>query len=126
MQMKKLHNPSNVDVTDYSIAEATFDSNGAMILDKQGNPVTTNQTLEWNLKSGETLEFPAYVADYLKKIYDFLEVVSTIVETPKEVIGEVPVATKTEGQVICRGCQKEFKSPTAVAMHMAHHHPELL
>ena len=130
MIKKILHNPSDKDIVDYRIEEIRFDENGEPLLDKEGLPLKTGRTLEWSLKAGETLEFPAYVAVYLKGIYSFLveqepdiEVVAE--EKPSEQpsqIGAVP----TEGSVNCRLCGAHFKNVKALGLHFSARHAEAL
>ena len=71
-----IHNGSDKNIVDYRIEEAQIDPNTSDIIfdDTTQTYKKTGRTLEWSIKAGETVEFPKYVADYLRKIYDFLDV----------------------------------------------------
>ena len=106
------------DIIKYRIEEAELDSNGEPIMDKDtGRPRWTGKTLEWTIKAGETVEFPGYVADYLKKIYGFLQVVKSVKE--EEVVGRVGEET---GKHICKYCGKGFKRSRDLGLHMGLKH----
>lgn len=136
MIKKILQNPSDKDIVDYRIEEIKFDENGEPALDKDGETIKTGRTLEWTLKAGETLEFPAYVADYLRQVYSFL--VETGAENEPEkteslTVGEVPEVTGTpeaakpiEGSVNCKLCGAHFKNVKALGLHFAARHAEEL
>lgn len=130
MEFKVLTNPSNKDILDYRVAEAQFDQDGKTILDSMtGSYVTTGRTLEWSIKAGETLQFPAYVADYLKKIYDFLKFVedspAPVSDSPKTEETLPPVSPITKNHV-CQKCGQQFDSIKGKALHLAIKHPELI
>lgn len=133
MTKKKLFNPTDKDILDYRIAEAQLDSNGEPVFDNMaGDYKWTGETFEWSIKAGQTLEFPGYVADYLKKIYDFLEYKDEKSETstPEEAkTGEIKEATVEEakpqdGIVSCKYCGQNFKNTRALGLHIGSKHTE--
>jgi co-chaperonin GroES (HSP10) len=68
-----LKNPSDKNVVDYPISEAQVDEKGEVIIDRgTGQPKETGNTYEWTILAGQTVIFPKYVADYLRKVCDFL------------------------------------------------------
>ena len=70
------------DIVDYTIEEAKLDENKNII--KKNKPPfyeTTGRSLQWTIRKGETLAFPEYVANYLKKIYPWLEEAEALKET---------------------------------------------
>ena len=93
---KVLYNPvdTGADIINYRVEEAEIDSEtGEVVMSTETHsPVWTGKTREWTIKKGELLSFPCYVADYLKKIYGFLEIIpnnkagkfSKMLETKKE------------------------------------------
>lgn len=128
-----LHNASNADITDYPIAEAVLDSEGNPRIDSDTQqPITTGETHVWTLLAGETKIFPAYVANYLRFIYGFLEEV----EVPKDAIVEeeveegveekVSLRKNTDGPLKCKTCGQEFVNIKGLGMHIAAKHPEML
>jgi hypothetical protein len=117
--MKILRNPTKLDIIDYRIEEIEFDQNGKPLIDsKTGKFKWTGNTLEWSIKAGETLEFPDYVADYLKGIYGFLE------EVKEKKEGVVEASKEPTGKIVCKYCGQTFKTPMNLAMHMGSRHPE--
>ncbi len=124
-----LHNPSDVDILEYPISEYVLDKNGNPRIDTDTQqPITTGDTYTWTLNSGETKIFPKYVADYLMKIYGFLE----IRDMPKEeVTMENPVEMRKsqkneDGTYRCRYCGQEAKNARGLGLHIAAKHPEAL
>lgn len=123
-----LHNPSDKNITSYPIEEAQYDQDGNVVYDNDGNYNKTDRTLEWSIQAGEQVEFPDYVANYLKKIYDFLEVVDATVKQndPVEEVVEadtaVNVAKPKTGNINCKFCGKGFKNGNALGLHIAHNH----
>jgi len=73
----KLYNPTKENIIDYPIGEAVINpqTGDAEIDFSTGEPRWTGNTYEWSIKPEETLEFPAYVARHLAKVYAFLKVV---------------------------------------------------
>jgi hypothetical protein len=133
MMMIELKNPTDKDILDYRIEEIEFDQDGNPMLDATGNPKKTGRTLEWSIKAGESLKFPDYVANYLKGIYGFLEIVETLEPTEIGVVGETPptviedVAKPEEGGVLCKFCGKILRGMKGYGLHLSHVHPaELL
>jgi len=99
---KILRNPANgADIINYPISEAQIDleSGEALIDPGTGYPKSTGSTYEWTILKGETLRFPAYVADYLHHIYGFLGVVSeaNITKMKEEVKDAAKVSDKILG-----------------------------
>lgn len=120
-----LHNPSKSDIVDYKIAEAELNSDGDVIWDTMtGTYKGTGVTLEWTILAGETKSFPKYVAEYLKKIYDFLEVKEETEPTEESTNVIIPEASPTTGNVSCKYCGMNFKNEKGLALHIAHKHPE--
>lgn len=113
------------DIINYRIEEAQFDSEGNII--PQVDPPfykTTGRSLDWTIKAGETLNFPEYVANYLKKIYDFLEIED---EAKEEVKEEPKVEAKAvEGQINCKYCGLPFKNSRALGLHIGIKHSDKL
>lgn len=132
MTTKILHNPTiNAPIHNFRIEEAQFDAQGQIMKDNEGNYLKTGRTLEWSLECGETLEFPAYVADYLKSIYGFLDEkqpVATIepISEPEPVSEEPVVAKAKTGNVSCKACGLPFGNERALGLHVAARHPELI
>ena len=125
MKMIKLHNQTDKDILDYRIDEAELDANGNAKIDDTGNYVRSGNTLEWSVKAGETVAIPEYAAKYLHHIYGFLmpsQDTEGIPPTPPT--GGEP--TPASGPLTCRGCGKQFEGAKGLALHMAHHHIELL
>lgn len=134
MKIITLKNPTDKDIINYPIEEAEFDQEENIVLDSEGKYKKTGRTLEWSIKSGETLKFPDYVAAYLKATYDFLDVVETPEETPvpteappteekvEEPKIEVPVATSGMS-AFCKTCGKSFTTLRGLALHKAFKHP---
>lgn len=139
MPSKTLHNPkvfvsedkdgkkvesAGLDVVNYRIEEAELDQYDNPIIDPgTGRPKWTGKTLEWNLKAGETAEFPAYVADYLMGIFDFLEEVK---DQPKEEKKIEKAKAEEAGKFICQTCRRTFRSAVNLGMHIGAKHPEKL
>src|SRR3990167_1402621 len=116
MKLIELRNPTDKDIIDYRIEEIEFDQNGNPMLDQAGNPKKTGRTLEWSLKAEESMKFPDYVANYLKGIYGFLEILGEeepqLTETnpeTREPIMPKEVAQPMEGGVLCKFCGKSMK-----------------
>lgn len=114
--MKIVHNPSISDIIDYPISEAQVDANGNILYDNDGKMLVTTRTLTWTIKAGETVKMPAYVADYLIGVAEFLQ----------EVAEEKEEVKKAVGGDTCPKCGKTFKGYKAKALHYAAKHPELL
>lgn len=130
MKTITLKNPTDKDILSYPIEEAEYDTLGNVKYAPDGNYMKTDRTLEWTIKSGETVEFPDYVANYLKSIYDFLEVMEVEVETvPVELIekSENTIEAKpATGNIVCKYCGANFKNEKAIALHLAHKHTKEL
>lgn len=118
MRLIELTNTSDKDILDYPVDEYELNEKDELMDIGNGNFKKTGQTLTWTLKSGESAKFPFYVAEYLKKVYDFLKV-------GEETVASEAVTVEGGGKG-CRKCGKEFKSPKGLALHLAHNHPELL
>lgn len=92
-EYKVLNNPekSGADITNYRISEIEFDpeTNRPVINPTTGMPKDTGNTYEWSITKGETLRFPAYVAEYLLLVYGFLREVKGNNETEKAEKGMV-------------------------------------
>ena len=115
MLNKILHNPTQKSIIDYRIEEAVLDQEGNPVIDKtSGRPKWTGNTLEWTIRAGETKEFPGYVADYLKSIYDFLEVK----KQPEDVKKKEEVKVDKKGKFVCKHCGKSFKSIRGLGLHI--------
>lgn len=108
-------------IINYRIEEAEFEKDGSIIIDPTTSmPKWTGKTLEWTIRAGETVEFPAYVADYLLSVYDFLEE-----KKPVEVKETVEKAkSKVGGNLACPKCGKTFNSAKGFALHMAMKHTD--
>ena len=118
-----LKNTSNVDITNYPIAEAMIDGNGNARKDDVGQILTTGTTLTWSLKAGEEATFPQYVGEYLLGIYAFLEDVnqpSYIAPAQKE------FGRAVEGGYSCNICDdnKVFADKRAIGLHVATKHSD--
>ena len=115
------------DIIDYRIEEAQLDSDDNIIT--QVDPPfykTTGRSLDWTIKAGEALKFPEYVANYLKKIYDFIEIKDEVPETTKLEEPQVNVeatAKPVEGRT-CKYCGQNFKNTRGLALHIAHRHSD--
>ena len=123
MKMKTVHNPIEKDIENYRIEEADPGTDGEVVYLTDGSYKKTGNTLEWSITAGQTLEFPGYVADYLKDVYDFLEI-----KKDKEavVIEEEPKSTEGTSGVVCRHCGKTYTSARGLGLHIAAKHPEKL
>jgi len=107
------------DVLNYRIEEAELDQyDNPIIDDNTGRPKWTGNTLEWSLRVGETAEFPAYVADYLKKIFPWLEEK----EKPKEEVK--PAKAQESGSFVCKHCGKALKTKRGLGLHIGASHPD--
>src|SRR3990167_4106422 len=131
MKLIELRNPTDKDIIDYRIEEIEFDQNGNPMLDQAGNPKKTGRTLEWSLKAGESMKFPDYVANYLKGIYEFLEVMDSPEPTKIGVVDETPptvkdIAKPEEGGVRGKFCGKAMRGMKGLGLHLAHEHPSEL
>ena len=125
MKTKILFNPEKgKDIIDYRIEEAEFDHNGNMVMDANtGRVKWTGNTLEWSIRVGEKVEFPEYVADYLKKTYSFLQVISK--EEVKEKKEEVlEVKGKKAGGFTCRFCGRDFSGKVQLGVHIGTKHTD--
>lgn len=133
MRMIKLHNPMDKDITDYPIDEAVIGEDGNLIKLEAGGHKVTGQTLTWTIKSGETLDFPFYVADILMDRYEQkdpnaknrgLEKVEGVVgvDENKEVTEEA--AKPKDGGIKCKECGKELKNMRGLGLHIAMAHPD--
>ena len=128
-----LHNPSEKDIIDYRIEEAEFDSRGNMVIDTNTNrPKWTGNTLEWTIKAGEKVDFPDYVAEYLKYIYPFLKEVKPVVTVSADgsTGPSTSVSKKAEGKLggsfKCKYCPKSFTTKKGLGLHMGFKHYEKL
>lgn len=127
-----IKNTSEKDITDYRIAEAKLDNDGNVIYDKNGGYKDTGRSLEWSIKSGETLKFPKYAADYLRNIYPFLEEVESEETAQTGVVPSEPEKEVTQeakshtGSVNCAICGKHFTSVRGLGLHFGHNHPSEL
>jgi len=120
-----LHNPSEKDIIDYRVEEAEFDSRGNMVIDPNTNRYKwTGNTLEWTIKAGEKVDFPDYVAEYLKEIYPFLIEVKPESEKPIEKLKKAK--GKVGGKFKCKYCPKSFTSKRGLGLHMGAVHYEKL
>jgi hypothetical protein len=95
-----LHNSSELDILDYPIEEAIIDPNtGDTILDSQTQTYKkTGVTLKWSIKTGETVQFPYYVGQYLKSIYGFLKDVNPKKFKPTQTVAEDKEPAKDEDE----------------------------
>ena len=119
MKRKTVHNTSDKNIDSYKIEEAKTDSSGEIVVDKgSGRPKWTGKTLKWTIMAGETLEFPAYVADYLMGIYPFLHEVKEKSEKEEKKEATAVDASKFD----CKYCGKNMKDMRALAFHMAGAH----
>lgn len=134
-----LFNNSDKDILNYRIEEARVDADGNVMYDPTGEYLKTDRTFEWTIKAGEKLEFPEYVAKYLKSVYGFLQVESEPVNTLEVDVqstnratdedkeeGNTPVAQAQDGSVRCRHCGETFKNMKGLALHISFKHPEKL
>ncbi len=121
MKSKILHNSSEKDILNYRIEQAELDQNENPIIDNTtGRNKWTGNTLEWSIRAGETAEFPAYVADYLKKIYPFLEE-----KKPKVEEGAVePAKGQPSGSFVCKHCGKALKNKRGLGLHIGLKHTD--
>lgn len=118
-----LYNPTGENILNYRIEEAELDEKGKIIkVNDNTGYKTTGNTLEWSINAGERLEFPDYVATYLKSIYDFLEIED--VDLKKE--EKVDEAKSISHSFHCKKCDYVGKNLKAVALHTAIKHPETL
>lgn len=89
-KVKVIRNNSKLDIINYPISEAEINKQTGDPIRDTGTGLykTTGTTYNWSIRAGETLEFPAYVADYLLSVYAFLTEVDQKVieeEEPEEV-----------------------------------------
>ena len=123
MKTKIVFNDSSKDILSYPIEEAEIDeSTGTTIWDEKTQWYKkTGTTLEWTIKAGETLELPAYAADYLMNVYGFLREVKdgAVVE---EVQKEEESKHLLEESFKCKYCGKAFDKKKAFVMHVASAH----
>ena len=143
--MKILNNPTDHNILNYRIAEIQVDENENPKLNNEGNPMGTGRTLEWSINAGETLEFPNYVADYLKQIYGFLKILEKSPEIPvirpeipKQSVETVKQEELTEpavvldvhvqevGKLLCKHCGQSFQKAVNLGLHFGAKHPEKL
>ena len=117
-----LYNPEKVITENEIFSEAKVDSDGN-ITPKVKPPFyeTTDRSLEWTIRKGETLEFPEYVAQYLVKVYPFLEI-----KGESEEPGLKVEAKSKEGVLNCKFCGSQFNSTKGLALHLAHRHTEAI
>lgn len=121
------------DITDYPIEEATPGQDGEPTYNDDGSYTKTGRTFEWTIRAGEQKEFPAYVANYLKGIYPFLEIkgegnAAQIPNMEAQAAEEnpIPKAQSVEGGILCPQCGKTLTGAKGYALHLAHAHPEIL
>lgn len=125
MRLIKLKNVSDKDIIDFPVEEALLDDNGELIAAGEGNVKKTGQTLAWTIKSGETLSFPFYVAEYLLKIYGKEDPNSDVAVLEKVGEEKSEEKQKKDGDDIdCIKCGKTFTSIKGYALHKAAAHPE--
>ena len=121
LKTKILHNPSAKDIPNYRIEEAELDQNDEPIFDNTtGRLKWTGNTMEWSLRAGETAEFPAYVADYLKSIYNFLEERGKP-ETEKEKKEVKTAEARAKGEFVCPICNRSFLRANHLGLHLSKH-----
>lgn len=121
MKMKTLYNPSKQNIIDYNIEEAEFDKDGEPIIDSETmRPKWTGKTLQWSIRADETAKFPAYVADYLMKIYGFL------VEKKEEKEEAEKAEGRESGNFVCKHCGKKFATKKNLGLHLGAKHFDLL
>lgn len=116
------------DVLNYRVEEAKLDPDGN-IIPRVKPPFyePTGRTLEWSIKVGETLSFPEYVANYLVKIYPFLEVVDVPVSVEpgqprREPEQEEKEAKSVTGTTVCKYCGMHFTTEKGLGLHLGHKH----
>jgi hypothetical protein len=114
-----LYNPTDKDITNYRVEEATLDVDGNTINNSDGTFLKTGRTLEWSIKAGEKGKVPDYVGTYLKKVYDFLEVV---IEDGTKDAPKVAESKPAEGSIICKFCGQPFKNQRAIGLHWGARH----
>lgn len=140
MKTLVIHNPSREDIKDYIISEAKLDptTGDPYINTGTGQPESTGRALMWSIGPGETVEFPAYVAEYLMGVFGFLELVESVTATAndedtgeeekeeeKEEKKEVK-KTSIPGKLICKYCGKSFDTKRKLGMHMGAAHADEL
>lgn len=129
MNMKIIKNLGEIDITEYPIAEPEL-INGEVRFDDNGNIRSTGETLLWSIKAGEEKAVPAYVADYLLKVYGQTDISAKkqfLVEVEGKTEGEperpVEVAKpEVSGQLICKHCGQTFKNGKGLGLHMSFKH----
>ena len=130
MDYKVLKNKSDKDILDYPIAEARTDGNNEVMLDDKGKYLETERTLKWNIKAGETVKFPVYVADILLNRYGVEDKESgrcLLMEVEqKDKIEKEPLAKGLEKGFVCKYCGKSFKGGKGLALHIAARHEDEL
>lgn len=129
MKMKIVKNMSDIDISEYPIAEPEL-VNGEVRYDDNGNIRSTGETLLWTISAGEQKAVPAYVADYLLKIYgqtDDQSKTKFLVEVEGETEEEIEaVKPEIAGSFICRHCGQSFKNNKGLALHISFKHPDKL
>ena len=125
--MKTLHNPTDLSIENYRIEEGEMGADGDIIRTTDGSYKKTGNTLEWSLGPGQTMEFPAYVADYLKEVHGFLDLKKDKVTTVSNGGSTTPsVSTPAPEGSVCQHCGKTYKNTRGLALHIAAKHPEKL
>ena len=127
--MITLHNPTTTDVIDYWIEEFQVDKDNQLVLNRDGKPLSTGRTLEWSLVAGETAVFDLdYVAQYLLKIFGFLEEIKNKpVSAPEQ---EIPIAVEVkkgeDNPIKCKFCGQGFKTKMNYGVHLGSKHQDMI
>lgn len=136
MRITRLHNPMTSNITDYPVAEAEIGNDGNLIKLPEGGHKVTGRTLTWTLLSGETKDFPFYVADILMSVYEQKDPFSKnrglerVEEDVKTESGDTEIkeesAKPKDGGSVCKYCGKKVKNMRGLGLHIAQKHPNEL